>query len=142
MGEGTKYFLICGLAFGKQRSLPLALPLLRPVFAPQGEKEQELSDRWGEWQIAGSFRYDPLAAVGVGGDGGEQHRADVAGAGGGVADGDGGIIGGIAGAALLPAAFKQDRLYLPQHGGEGGFTQPGRNRDQFGAAALFSAWGT
>ena len=36
MGEGTKYFLICGLAFGKQRSLPLALPLLRPVFAPQG----------------------------------------------------------------------------------------------------------
>ena len=39
MGEATKYFLICGLAFGKQRSLPLALPLLRPAFASQGGEE-------------------------------------------------------------------------------------------------------
>jgi len=40
MGEGTKYFLICGLAFGEQRSLPLALPLLRPAFAPQGGRSK------------------------------------------------------------------------------------------------------
>ena len=51
MGEGTQYFLSCGLAFGKQRSLPLALPLLRPAFAPQGEKEQELSGRWGSGRL-------------------------------------------------------------------------------------------
>ena len=57
--------------------------------------------------------------------------------GGGVADGDGGVIGGVAGAALLPAAFEQYQLGLPQHGGEGGFSQLGGHSDKFRAAALF-----